>query len=411
MRSNFNKVFNNPLPQPEQKIPDSYAEYISKFLPKGFRYVPFGDGACVIVSDTDKFTISGLQFDPTEEQKNDLGENYSFDDVLSYIENSQRPMKLMPPESGLIKINGNDIEYNKIITLPFLNIDTLQSYYIMQAPKFPAPFPITLGGEVYEYTLNLSRVANNSINIHVYESDQTDTPISVRIRVNIKNNDIQFNMDCNPQAAQTVKDLAICLAIYNDFIDGNGKINGKYLPNEKPGTKKFDLKLVNFWVKVMEIANLLGVDFVPTEGSISQFTAYNVERVYQNLINHTPIRSLNNIDTLEENDHSDDDAVCLSELVGKCIGLAYETVEQFDFFGNRFELHELVGICNAAIESVIPKNSGGNTVTLKDKSPDEKRYVSILAFRNSAELEEFRQNNFDNMMNILSNAKSVTDLI
>lgn len=411
MRSNFNKVFNNPLPQPEQKIPDSYAEYISKFLPKGFRYVPFGDGACVIVSDTDKFTISGLQFDPTEEQKNDLGENYSFDDVLSYVENSQRPMKLMPPGSGFIKINGKDIEYNKIITFPFLNIDKSQSYFIMQAPKFPAPFPITLGGEVYEYTLNLSRVANNSINIHVYESDQTDAPISVRIRVNTKNNDIHFNMHCNPQAAQTVKDLAICLSIYNDFIDGKGKLNGKHLPNEKPEARKFDFNLVNFWVKVMEIANLLEVDFVPTEESISQFTAYNVERVYQNLINHTPVISLSNIDTLEENDHNDDDAVCLSELVGKCIGLTYETVEQFDFFGNRFELHELVGICNAAIENVIPNNNGGNTVTLKDKSPDEKRYVSILAFRNLAELEEFRQNNFDNMMNILSNAKSVTDLI
>lgn len=410
MRSNFNKVFNNPLPQPEQKIPDSYAKYISKFLPKGFRYVPFGDGACVIVSDTDKFTISGLQFDPTEEQKNDLGENYSFDDVLSYIENSQQPMKLTPPESGLIKINGNDFEYNKIITFPFLNIDTSQSYYMMQAPKFPPPFPITLGGEVYEYTLNLSRVANNSINIHVYESEQTENPIWVQICKNIKNSDIQFNMNCNPQAAKTVKDLATCLAIYNDFIDGKGKINSNNLPTKKTGIKKFDLKLVNFWVKVMKIAEVLEVDFVPTEENISQFTAYNVERVYQNLINRIPVRSLGNVDSLEEN-KNDDGAFCISEMVGKCIGLVYEKIEHFDFFGNSFELPELVGICNAEIESVIPKNSGGNTVTLKDKSLDEKRYVSILAFRNLAELEEFRQNNFDKMMNILSNAKSVTDLI
>lgn len=167
MRSNFNKVFNNPLPQTEQKIPDSYAKYISRLLPKGLRYIPVGDGACTIVSDTDKFTISGLEFEPTEEQKKDLGENYSFNDVLAYIENSQRPMKLIPPESGLIKINGNDIEYNKIITFPFLDIDMSQSYYLMQAPAFPAPFPITLCGEVYEYTLNISRVANNSINVYI----------------------------------------------------------------------------------------------------------------------------------------------------------------------------------------------------------------------------------------------------
>lgn len=246
---------------------------------------------------------------------------------------------------------------------------------------------------------------------YIYKSEQTESPISVQICENIKNSDIQFNMNCNPQAAKTVKDLATCLAIYNDFIDGKGKINGKNLPNKKTGIKKFDSKLVSFWVKVMEIANMLEVDFIPTEENISQFTVFNVERVYQNLINHTPIRSLSNIDSLEENEHNDDDAVCLSELVGKCIGLVYEKIEHFDFFGNRFELHELVGICDAVIDRVIPKECGGNTVILKDKSQNEKRYVSILAFRNQDELVEFKKDNFDDMMNILSSAKSVTDLV
>lgn len=285
-----------------------------------------------------------------------------------------------------------------------------QSYYIMQAPKFPAPFPITLGGEVYEYTLNLSRVANNSINIHVYESEQTEAPISVQFRINIKNNTMQFNMNCNPQAAKTVKDLATCIAIYNDYIDGKGRLNGKALSNKKQKIKKFDSKFVNFWVKVMEIANKLELNFVPTDENIDQITVYNIERVYQNLINRLPVRSLGNVDSLEENEH-DDGAVCISKMVGKCIGLVYEKIEHFDFFGNRFELHELVGICDAVIGSVIPKECGGNTVILKDKSQNEKRYVSILAFRNQDELVEFKKNNFDDMMNILSSAKSVTDLV
>lgn len=73
MLSNFNKVFNNPLPQPQQKIPASYAEYISKSLPEGIRYIPIEQGGCAIVSDTDKLTISGLQFCPTDEQKKILG--------------------------------------------------------------------------------------------------------------------------------------------------------------------------------------------------------------------------------------------------------------------------------------------------------------------------------------------------
>ena len=137
MLSNFNKVFNNPLPQLQQKIPASYAEYISKSLPKGIRYIPVAQGGCQIVSDTDTLTISGMQFSLTNELEKMLGNNYSLDDVLNYIENSQQSIKLIPPESGIVKINGNEVEFSKIITFPFLNIDLLQSYYIMQAPTLP----------------------------------------------------------------------------------------------------------------------------------------------------------------------------------------------------------------------------------------------------------------------------------
>lgn len=409
MRSNFNKVFNNPLPQSSQKIPDSYAKYISQALPKGLRYVSIGEGACAIADENGEYTISGLIFCPTEEQKKVLGENYSFDDVLRYIENSQHPMKLIPPESGVVKINDNDIEFKEIMKFPFLNIDTTKSFYVMIPPKFPDPIPVTIGGGVYEYGLILSRIANNSINTQVYESDHSNKPISVRICVNTSNNDIQFTMSCKPQIAKKVKDLAISLSIYNDFIDGKGKFNGNIIPNENPEMKKFDSNLVNFWVKVMEISNKLELEFVPSSENISELTVFNVERVYQNLINGTPVRSLKNIETLEVSEQ--DDGVCLNDLIGKCFGIAYETVEHFDFFGNRFELHELVGVCDAVIDSAISKCNGSTTVVLRDKSQNEKRYVSVLGFKNQEELDEFRKNNFDNMMNILSNAKSIMDLV
>lgn len=74
-------------------------------------------------------------------------------------------------------------------------------------------------------------------------------------------------------------------------------------------------------------------------------------------------------------------------------------------------MHELVGVCDAVIDSAISKRNGNTTVVLRDKSQNEKRYVSVLGFKNQEELDEFRKNNFDNMMNILSNAKSITDSI
>ena len=410
MLSNFNKVFNNPLPQPKQKIPESYARYLSESLPEGLSYLPTEGGACTIVSDDGKFTIGGLRFDPTEAQKKDLGENYSFDDVLNYIDNSQQPMKLTPLKPGKIVVNGNEIGMEQLIVYPFLNITTSGSLYMMYPNKFPAPSAIVLSGGGYEYSLNISRVKNNSINIQVYESEKIGNPISIHLSRNIKNNEIEFSLNCNPQAAKTVKELATCMTIYNDFIDGKGKINGRAIPGVGYG-KKIDSVLIAFWTKVMKIAIELGVDFVPTDEKISQFTVCSVERVYQNLVNHIPVRDPENVVNVLKVNEFRDASVCLDELVGTCIGFAYEAVEEFEFFGNHFKLQELVGISNAVIESVTPKEGGGNTIILKDKSPSAKRYVSVLGFRSQDELDEFRKNHSDDLMNILSNAKSVTDFI
>lgn len=223
----------------------------------------------------------------------------------------------------------------------------------MLAPKFPEPSPLILGGEKYEYTLNLRRIANNSINIHIFESEQTAAPLALRIIKNIKTNEIEFTLKCYPQEAKTVKDLATCISIYNDVIDGKGKIDGQELLTKILNIKKFDANIVNFWVKVMKIADELGLEFVPTNDNISKFTLLKVESIYQNLINHIPVRSIREINYLEEKEHGDE-AINFSELVGKCIGLLYETVEQFDLFGNRFKLYELVGICDTVIDSIIP---------------------------------------------------------
>lgn len=101
--------------------------------------------------------------------------------------------------------------------------------------------------------------------------------------------------------------------------------------------------------------------------------------------------------------------VNIEEMVGKCIGLTFETVEEFDFFGNHFKLYELVGISNGVIKKVTSRKNGGKKFFLNDKSPTEKRYVSTLGFRNHDEIDEFRKNASNEVMNIMSNAKEVTE--
>lgn len=410
MLSDFNKIFNNPLPQANQKIPESYAKYLSQSLPKELHYLPSEGGACVMISDNEKITIGGLCFDPNEEQKKDLGKTCSFYDVLNYIDNSQQPMKLTPVKPGFIKINGEDIRIEDVVVYPFLDIDTSGSSYMILPHKFTPPTALIISGQDYEYSINVSRVANNSTNILMYESEQTGKPISIQIRKDINSDDVELCVNCNPQEAKTVKELAICVSIYNDFIDGKGKIDGINVPKDEQ-SKPFDTEFVSFWVKVMKIANELGVDFIPTDENISRSKFCCVEQVYQNLVNKNPVRDCEKvINSIVMKEFSENEIV-LDDLIGKSMEFYFETDEEFDFWGNRFKLHQLIGISDVIVERVAENENGGKTLFFKDKSPAEKKYVSVLGFRNQDELDDFKRNNSTNLMEILSSAKPITEYI
>ena len=78
----FNKVFGK-TPQTELKIPQALIDQLSSKLPDGFIYVVDSNNNLTISHDGKKdlkYTISGMTLEPTDQQKEILGDDFSFDD-------------------------------------------------------------------------------------------------------------------------------------------------------------------------------------------------------------------------------------------------------------------------------------------------------------------------------------------
>ena len=109
----FNKVFNKK-PQSQTEVPQAMLDHMNSQLPKGIKYISSGDGRCTIISESGSFTLGGIIFRPTEEQRKILGNNYTYDDVMAYFYNAQKQMPLELKRDGYITLNGKDIPIDQM---------------------------------------------------------------------------------------------------------------------------------------------------------------------------------------------------------------------------------------------------------------------------------------------------------
>ena len=135
----FNKVFRK-IPQAELQIPQALIDQLSAKLPDGFIYVADSNNNLTISHDGRKdlkYTISGMALEPTEQQKEILGDDFSFDDIMTLSYNSQQPVPIRFKDGKFVTINGIDISIDELSYNPFKKHEIV----IDSTCIYPSPFP------------------------------------------------------------------------------------------------------------------------------------------------------------------------------------------------------------------------------------------------------------------------------
>ena len=116
----FDKVFNRK-PQTQMKVPEALVQTLSEHLPTGLQYVAAEDGSCRIISAEKKpIIIGGFLYEPTAQQRQILGENYTVQDVLDYSYNAQQWIHLSLKRDGYILLNGEEFPVENSHKRPML---------------------------------------------------------------------------------------------------------------------------------------------------------------------------------------------------------------------------------------------------------------------------------------------------
>ncbi len=395
----FDSIFNDD-PKSQFIIPEQYIDFLNKELPNGLKYVVNEDGTSIrITTDEKELKIGGIEFNLTKKQKEILGDKYTEKDVFDYAYNSQQKILI---KKGFIIINGEKISTDKLNYSPFKKVKE-KVYLIPQ--KLDTKMPITLKSEKYERTIWVSRVPNNSINILQFKSEKNE-PLQINYTIN--NEEIQMNISYHLKMAKSITDIVESVNIYNAFIDGKGYIFNSLI-NIKMDAKKYDEKSILFWEKVLKLEKELDVKFNVPKRSLEDEEVFEIEELYQSLINKIPFKDENVINSINAEINFENERN-INELVGNPFHLQFAQNFQTNILGKKIKLIAFIMVFNSKIAKV-EKNTKNTTIILEDESETKKRFASIMCFKSQNELEEYKKQLNGEKMNKFKQAKSAYEYI
>lgn len=388
---NFKDVFKEKT-QKNIPVPQPLLNYMSNSLPVGLKYEATEHGICRIVADSGETQINDLTFKPTDEQKEVLGENPSYDDVMEYIYNAQQQIQIVPCKEGILNINGNDIPLEKYSLNPMTGVTMRDGLFFLSPPEFPKPFEITVATEKYSRKLKVQRIVSKSVDISKYES-APDEPFALNYRLNRKSQTIQISVSIKSPNTKTVRDLVESASLYNAFLNGTATINGMQLhANVKESERKeFHPKTIAFWEKVLQIESYLGVSFVPPKEDVDFDTMCFVEQLYQSFIFKRPTQEKYRINTLS-GQRLENDGVDIKKYIGKQIFLISTNSDERELFGVNLKTFFISGQCNAVL-SEYEETDEKYKITFGDLSTEKPFFTASLYFKEEKEMDAFVANN------------------
>lgn len=396
----FDEIFDDN-PKSQFKIPKQYLEFLNKRLPEGIKYVADENGNCRITFEGTEMKIGGFKPIPNAKQKKILGNNYSLNNLLDYAYNSQQKIQVDLVEAGYITLNDQRFPINKLEQNPFKPIEIVDGSFYLIPPRFEGNIPIKLSDKKYERVVSVSRVPNDSLDIISFTSKE-DEPLRINYKYNKTSKDMKINMSFDLKYAKTIRDVVESIYIYNAFLDGRGYLQGEQLKMnlDSKDYKKFDEKSALFWEKVLMIETELNVKFVPPQENVEYDKILEIEEMYQSLIEKKPFRDKNIITSInakwELKDKED-----IESHIDKTLFFQFNATYSADIFNCKINLPALIMIFN----SKLLKVENGNNIILGDDSVDNKRYTSIMCFKNNEELEKYKKEPESKRIQLFKDAK------
>lgn len=397
----FNKVFGKKT-QAELQIPQALIDQLSTKLPDGFIYVADDDNNLTISHDGKKnleLNISGIALEPTDQQKKILGDKFSFDDIMNLSYNSQQPVPIRFKDGKYVTINGVDISIDELSYNPFKKHELVIDSTCIYPSPFLSAFTIQIGNERTKIELLIKRIPNNSLDTMAFKSDDNKC-LSIIYYLNPEKRCFSMTMNIMISKAKTVQEIIDSIEIYNAFIEGKGYIFSSLIDSRLKTSNAcgYDDEALEFWKKVKKLEGKLGVSFDPHGSELEFEDICDIEEIYQNIINKTPIRRNTSINSITSKWEFTKDNIA-KDTVGKPIYFEFDCESIVKLFGQNIEFPCIIGVFNAVFANYeIDEKKEECTLFLESESDEKTMYTSTLRFLNNNELIKYKEETKDRII-------------
>lgn len=399
---NFDEVFDIQKPQSESIIDEKFIDFLNTTAPNGMRYVKESDTLCILQPERE-VTISGLEFDITDELRKKLNDDISIERIVEYMYNSQNSIPLKLPKNECLIINDEKIHLHDLAVGPGLQYEKAKKSFVMIPPKFGSPFSLEVGCENYKEILSVKRVANDSIDIRSFESEES-APLIIKYSLNTTTQSLSLSVKLEISNAKTISDIVTAAEIYNAFILGKGYFVRRDFPisQEIGNATMYDRRSIVFWKKVICIEKALNISFIPPKTPIDNSIVVQVEELYQNLIESAPVKTHIDVSSLsgktepQKSDFSTEDKTSILFILSDYVS--------FNLFGKDLNLPALMMVFNSKVYKTR-KTKENFFVYLGNASDDKRKYMSRRLFKTDSDIELFINTLSDDQINEFKDAR------
>lgn len=382
MFSNFKDAFIRK-PQFTIQTPESVLNVLSKDLPDGFRYINDHNGFCRIDCDG-VMDFGELRLQIPEEAKSLFAEldTVTMNDVITYAQNSQTNIEVLPDPDGFFTVNGKKINVNQFVIAPLKDLQLRNGKVYIMAPPFPPPFPIEVVGNGFSLTLMVQRQAINSITkvkIGTVSKSALDVNYTLEPKVEGK---LTLNITMCPSSS--AYETLAAKEIFNAFIRGEGTLCGATIrSNEKNIANTVPDEVIRFWHQIVDVEKTLDIKFdVTKEMTFDDIKI--IKELHRCFVEGMPFKTYLNENTLRGIGEFMHDSI----EIGKEILFEYTESGQFDLLGATIKCYKLIGIFGGAVNEIQEPQEGTSGEFFVRMRPVEgkKMYSATQYFRDEDSL-------------------------
>lgn len=406
--ANFIKNFKNQN-NVDGFLPESVLNYLNDQWEGKLKY-QYIDDAYILTPTEERIEIKIENFSVENLDEIEMvcgKKNIPLNEIFKYSYNSQKPIVLKPLDDFAHYVNDIKVDIEKMGIYRQGQVNFKEGKIILVPEKMNNKISIKIGNGEESHKHDLIQKPIDSLDKKLFVTSNTS---KIHIEFVFEETKVKCHMRVNDKNIDSYEEYITVLEFMQSMFDKGMFINDSriFYPQEKTDDYNSREELINFYKMVVEIEKKLETHF-PVK-SITNTDYENVYLLYNTLVLKKPVKKYQNILNLSYDKAKlvDEEIDELKKHTGKKIFVEYYETKTLKLFSQELELCQIKAIFNLMVESV-EENSKENKLYVNFKNNEEKKFISILIFKDMDELRSFQE--VEDHVNQLYNAIELKELI